>query len=313
MKHRCHKASDIAFFCHSRLLMSILTILGFLACKTTETRPVAAPAGFDWQGHRGCRGILPENSLPAFLKALEFPELTTLELDLAVSKDNQLIVSHEPWFNPAICLQPNGDSIRQKDAEKFLIYQLTAEEIRAFDCGSLGNARFPAQQKTKTHKPTLREVVEAVQAKRPNIRWNIEIKSHAAWDGLRHPPVEDFVRLVVAEIRSLGLEKSATVQSFDVRALLALHRQAPDLQLAFLIENINGLESNLARLDFKPAIYSPYYLMVNRSLVRKCHKQGIKLVPWTVNDVKSMRRLLRLGVDGIITDYPNKIREVGPD
>jgi glycerophosphoryl diester phosphodiesterase len=272
---------------------------------------VPVPQGFDWQGHRGARGLLPENTIPAFLKALEYPEVTTLELDLAVSKDRQLIVSHEPWFNPAICLRPNGDSIARKDAEKILLFDLTAAEIRGFDCGSIGNPRFPGQQKTKAHKPTLREVVEAVRPLRPGVRWNIEIKSQPAWDGLRHPPVDDFVRLVVAEVRALGLEKSATVQSFDIRALQALHRQAPDLQLAFLIENMAGMESNLTRLGFQPAIYSPYYLLVNKKLVRQCRQRGIRLVPWTVNDVASMRRLVRLGVNGIITDYPDKIREVG--
>ncbi|MFN0033610.1 MAG: glycerophosphodiester phosphodiesterase [Saprospiraceae bacterium] len=291
-------------------IVLMLTALTFLACKTTENRPVASPPGFDWQGHRGCRGIMPENTVIAFLKALQFADVTTLELDLAVSQDNQLIVTHEPWFNPAICRQPNGDSIPQKDAGKFLIYQMTVSEIRAFDCGSTGNPRFPAQQKMKTYKPTLREVVEAVRPLRPNIRWNIEIKSQPSWDGLRHPPVEEFVQLVVAEIRALGLEKSATVQSFDVRALSALHRQAPDLQLAFLIENMTGFEKNMSRLDFQPAIYSPYYLFVSKKLVQQCHARGVKLVPWTVNDVPAMRRLIRLGVDGIITDYPDKIVEV---
>lgn len=292
------------------LLLLMLSALTFFACKVTETKPVPVPKGFDWQGHRGCRGLMPENSLPAFLKALEFKDVTTLELDLAISKDNQVLVSHEPWFNPSICLQPNGDSIAQKDAEKFLIFQKTIAEIRGFDCGSIGNPRFPDQQKIKTYKPTLREVVEAVRPLRANIRWNIEVKSQPEWDGLRHPPVEEFVRLVVAEIRALGLDKSATVQSFDVRALNALHRQAPDLKLAFLIENIQSLESNMDRLDFIPAIYSPYYLLVNKSLVRKCHSRKMQLIPWTVNDVKSMRRLVRLGVDGIITDYPNLIRTV---
>ena len=295
------------------LLLLMLTTLTFLACKTTETRPVAVPKGFDWQGHRGCRGLRPENSLPAFLKVLEFSQVTTLELDLAVSKDNQLIVSHEPWFNPAICLLPSGDSMRQQDEKKYLIYEKTAAEIRSFDCGSLGNPRFPDQQKLKTYKPTLREVVEAVLPLRQGIRWNIEIKSQPEWDGLRHPPVEEFVRMAVSEIRALGLEKSATIQSFDVRALNALHRQAPDLQIAYLIENINSLDANLARLEFTPAIYSPYYLLVNKKLVRQCHSHQMKLVPWTVNDVKSMRRLIRLKVDGIITDYPNLIGAVSGD
>lgn len=289
----------------------ILTPLVFLACKTTETRPVKIPTLFDWQGHRGCRGLMPENSIPAFTHALSFPQVTTLELDLAVTKDNQLIVSHEPWFNPAICSLPSGDSIRKEDAEKHLIYQMNAAAIAAFDCGSKGNTRFPEQQKKSTHKPLLRDVVMATQAIRPDIRWNIEIKSNPSWDGLRHPPVAEFVALVIAELDALGISNAATVQSFDVRALNELHRQAPQLQTAFLIENIDGFESNMARLNFQPDIYSPYYLLINKALVRKCHVKNMKLVPWTVNDVKSMRRLIRLGVDGIITDYPNKIEAVG--
>lgn len=279
------------------------------SCKTAQG-PVSAPAGFDWQSHRGSRGLMPENTVPAFLKALEFREVTTLELDLAVSKDRQLIVSHEPWFNPVICRLPNGDSIPRRDAEKHLIYQLTAEEIRAFDCGSWGNPRFPEQKSLKTYKPTLREVVEAVRALRPDIRWNIEIKSQPEWDGLRHPPVEEFARLVIAELRALGIEKNATVQSFDVRALQAMHRQAPDITLAFLIENIRGFDFNMEKIGFTPAIYSPYYQLVSKKMRRKCHARNMKLIPWTVNDVDAMRAMIRLGVDGIITDYPDRIRRV---
>lgn len=292
------------------LLMGILGVLSFFACKSIESRPVRVPKDFDWQGHRGSRGLVPENTVPSFLKALEFPEVTTLELDLAVSKDNQLIVSHEPWFNPAICSRPDGSLIAKAEAEGILLYQLTAEEIRAYDCGKMGNPRFPQQVKIAVYKPTLREVVAAVRAVKPGIRWNIEIKSHPDWDGLRHPPVADFVRMVVDEVRALGLEKTATVQSFDVRALQELHRQAPDLTLAYLIENTQGFDYNMVRLGFKPAIYSPYYLLVDKQLVRQCHKNGIKLIPWTVNEVRAMRDLLRLGVDGIITDYPDRIRLV---
>lgn len=296
---------------YSPFLWLMFSAIPFIfSCKASKV-PVAPAAGFDWQGHRGCRGLMPENTVPAFLKALEYPEVTTLELDLAVTKDLQLIVSHEPWFNPAICLLSNGDSIAGRDAEKYLIYQMDAAEVQGFDCGSRGNARFPDQQKMKTSKPALREVVEAVRAKRPDIRWNIEIKSQPEWDGLRHPPIEEFVRLVIAELKALGIEKNATVQSFDVRALQIMHRQAPEIQLAYLIENVWSFDSNMEKIGFTPAIYSPYYQLVSKKLVRKCHAKNIKLIPWTVNDVPAMRGLIHLGVDGIITDYPNKIREVG--
>lgn len=298
-----------------RLLGMFATLPFFFSCKSAYKGPVTVPAGFDWQGHRGCRGLLPENTVPAFLRALEFPEVTTLELDLAVSKDGQLIVSHEPWFNPAICRKANGDTVASKEAGQYLIYRMNVAEIREFDCGSWGNPRFPEQQKMKTYKPTLREVVEAVRAGRPqkaaSVRWNIEIKSQPDWDGLRHPPVEEFARLVAGELRALGIDKNATVQSFDPRALQAMHRLAPDIQLALLIENLRGFDANLKNLGFTPAIYSPYYQLVSKKLVRKCHAQNMKLIPWTVNDAASMKGLIRLGVDGIITDYPNRIAETG--
>lgn len=302
------------FFSHSKLTLLLMwSALLFLSCKFTERRPVTPPTGFDWQGHRGCRGLLPENSIPAFLHALEYPEVMTLELDLAVSKDRQLIVSHEPWFNPAICRLPNGDSIPGKDAERYLIFEKTVDEIRNFDCGSKGNTRFPNQKAQKTYKPTLREVVESVRKQYPNksIRWNIEIKSDPKWDGTRTPPIEEYVQLVIKEVHALGLEKSCNLQSFDVRPLQILHRTAPELELAFLIENAKSMDYNLEKLGFIPQKYSPYYLLVNKKLVRKCHQKGMKIIPWTVNDVPAMRRLIRLGVDGIITDYPDKIKMVG--
>lgn len=293
----------------------MLAALPFLTCKLTEKRPVPVPDGFDWQGHRGARGLLPENTVPAFLHALEYHEVRTLELDLAVSKDRQLIVSHEPWFNPDICRQPGGAAIPRGEAEKFLIYQMTAAEIRAFDCGSCGNPRFPQQKPLTVHKPTLRETVEAVRAAFPqkNVHWNIEIKSRPEWDGLRTPPVREFAQLMVDELRALGLEQAANVQSFDPRVLQAVRAINPDLRVALLVENLQSLDSNLTRLGFRPEIYSPYYLLVDEKLVRRCHEHGIKLIPWTVNEVSAMRRLVRLGVDGIITDYPDRIRGVSTD
>ena len=156
--------------------------------------------------------------------------------------------------------------------------------------------------------------MEAVRAQNPSragtIRWNIEIKSQPAWDGLRHPPVEAFAQLVIAELRALGIDQFSTVQSFDRRTLQAMHRLAPEIQLAYLIENIRGFDYNIAQLGFTPAIYSPYYQVVSKKLVRKCHKNKMKLIPWTVNEVSSMRGLIKMGVDGIITDYPNLIGEV---
>lgn len=293
----------------------MLSAFSFLTCKITEKNRPAVPANkeaFDWQGHRGFRGIWPENTLEAFLHAVQIPEVTTLELDLAVSKDKQLIVSHEPWMNPAICRKHSGDTIPDKDSLKYLLYEMTAAEIKKWDCGSRGNPRFPKQQKIWTYKPTFREAVFAVRKanqERP-IRWNIEIKTEPGWDGVRTPPVAEFAKMVVDEIKFLHIADAVTVQSFDVRALQEVRKLNPSLKLALLIENIKGLDTNLERLGFNPDIYSPYYLLVSEKLVADCHAKGIKVIPWTVNEVTAMRHLIRLGVDGIITDYPNLIKEV---
>ncbi|MBU6342513.1 MAG: glycerophosphodiester phosphodiesterase [Bacteroidetes bacterium] len=301
-------------FLFKSLISIFATMALWASCYQRNTSPVAPPEGFDWQGHRGCRGLRPENSIPAFLHALEIPELTTLELDLAVSKDGQLVVSHEPWFEANICLLPSGDTIKPNESEKYLILNYTAAEIRGFDCGSKGNNRFPEQEKMRVYKPTLGELVDTLRKSRPervaNILWNMEIKTDPEWDGIRTPPVDSFAALVVKQLRMLGLDKNTMVQSFDTRALEAVHRMAPEIPLVYLVENVWGFETNIDKLTFKPNVYSPYHELVTPKLIKKCRERGIKVVPWTVNDLATMRSLIHLGVDGIITDYPNLISQV---
>ncbi len=294
--------------------MKLLTALfSTIFLLMTNTNLIAQ--GFDWQGHRGCRGLLPENTIPAFLKALEFPQVTTLELDLAVSKDGKLIVSHEPWMSEGICSNPDGTPVPKAAAMDLKIIGMTYEEIKRYDCGSRGNARFPQQQPMPTHKPSLEDVVLAVRQyceaeKRPMPRFNIEIKSHPQMDGTFTPQVDVFAKLVVAELARLKISELSCVQSFDGRALQAVKKLAPDLTLALLVENKDGFEQNLQLLGFQPNIYSGYYKLLRKRDMKAMHKQGIKVIPWTVNDQKSMKKLRRWKVDGIITDYPNLIAEI---
>lgn len=139
------------------LLVALCALIITSCADAPKPEPQSQPTSmlldnFDWQGHRGCRGILPENSMPAFLKALEYP-IKTLELDIVVSGDGQLIISHEPWFNHAICTMPNGDKIPEVDAMKLSLYKMSYDQIREFDCGSIGNERFPEQTKMQVQKP----------------------------------------------------------------------------------------------------------------------------------------------------------------
>lgn len=254
--------------------------------------------------------MLPENSIPAFLKALELG-VNTLELDVVVSKDSQLVVSHEPWFNATICTDPQGKPLDSLAGTKLNIYQMTLADIQAYDCGSIQNPRFPEQQTQKAAKPTLREVVEAVKAyceaqKRPLPLFNIETKSLPQGDDLYHPRPNRFAALLYAEIKALGLEEYAFVQSFDVRTLQAMRQLAPSLPLVLLVENQDGLDANLERLGFIPQVYSPYFKLLDASVVSLAQAKGMKVIPWTVNEPDDMRKMRQMGVDGLITDYPDR-------
>jgi glycerophosphoryl diester phosphodiesterase len=155
---------------------------------------------FDLQGHRGARGLKPENSIPGFILALD-SGVTTIELDLAITKDKQIVVSHEPWMAANICTQPNGALIKEKDERKFNIYQMTYDQVLQFDCGSKGNPKFPQQEKVKTSKPLLQEVIIAVEDhiksySQYEVDYNIEIKSSPEDDDKFHPTPKEFSDLV---------------------------------------------------------------------------------------------------------------------
>lgn len=286
--------------------------LFFATCTTPQYNGQSnQKQDFDWQGHRGARGLLPENTIPAFIKALDLG-VVTLELDLAVTKDSQLIISHEPWLNHDICQNADNTPITKDEAEKRLIWHMTADEVKKYDCGSRGNPRFPTQQRMRVFKPTLNEMVEEVksycrQKNRPLPYFNIEIKSQLDWDEKCTPSVKAFAQLVLASLKRLKISDKACIQSFDPRALEVVHKLESKITTALLIENLGTIESNLAKISFKPSIYSPHFKLVNRNIVDYCHAKNIRVIPWTVNDVADMKELLKMGVDGMITDYPDRI------
>ena len=266
---------------------------------------------FDWQGHRGARGILPENSIPGFLKAIELG-VNTIELDVVISGDNKVIVSHEPFFSHSICFNVMGQRITQAEEKQYNIYRLTAEEIRDFDCGSVENYSFPDQKKLKVHKPLLSEVFEAVQkyckeSNRKEPYYNIELKSSSLTDHFSHPIPSIFSNIVYQEIQKYVDTNKINIQSFDFRILQYFHKKYPDIRLAVLIGGADNLQTILDSLGFKPDIYSCYYKTITKEQVEWLHSKNMKVIPWTVNDTKDMIQLLDMKVDGIITDYPNRI------
>lgn len=269
---------------------------------------------FDIQGHRGARGLMPENTIPAFLKALDLG-VDTLELDTVVSKDGKLVVSHEPFFSSEISLDAKGEPIPPEKQTDYNIFRMNYAEIKLFDVGSLGNKRFPEQQKMKTYKPLLAEVFAETQKyirknKLKPVMYNIETKSTAEGDDIYNPTPAVFARLLYDEIIKNKMQKFVTVQSFDVRTLREFKKLPVKMPLVLLVENKDGIEKNIEKLGFTPDVYSPNYLLVDELTVKFCRAKGIKIIPWTVNEINDLERMKKFGLDGIITDYPNRAVKV---
>lgn len=267
---------------------------------------------FDWQGHRGARGLAPENAIPAFLTALSFPKITTLELDVVISADGKVVVSHEPWLNAKICLDAKGNSLHGKKKEEVNLYKMDYKDIKKCDCGSKGNPSFPEQKAIYAYKPLLSDVVNKVKqyvkkSGKSMPQFNIEIKSDPSLDGIFTPEVNVFSEIVRKEIKKLKIQGNFSIQSFDPRALRYLHEMENKWVLVYLVEKVEDVKHQIEFLGFTPSIYSPYFEKVTSLTVDQCHKVGMKIIPWTVNNTEHMKKLVQLGVDGIITDYPDRI------
>jgi glycerophosphoryl diester phosphodiesterase len=291
-----------------RFLLLLLTMGLLVSCTD---KPKRLSAQLDVQGHRGARGLLPENTIPAFLKALEHG-VTTLELDLAVTADGQLVVSHEPWMNHSICSDSAGLAISEEDERKFNIHQMTLAEVQNFDCGSKGNPSFPDQQPTSVNKPALGEVFIAVEKElnEGDINYNIEIKTSPEGDDVFHPTPKVFSDLVYEFIDGRVDWKYITIQSFDFRVLQYYNDTYPEVQLAALIENAQTPAENISALGFTPAIYSSWYKDLSAEDVAYLHEQNVFVIPWTVNEPEDMLMLVDWGADGIITDYPDRAAQL---
>jgi glycerophosphoryl diester phosphodiesterase len=299
-----------------KIFLSFIILLSFMACSNPKTvqNSSSSEGGdvvFDKQGHRGCRGLMPENTIPAMLNAIGYG-VTTLEMDISITKDKKVILSHEPFFSHEITTKPDDNFIEKKDELSFNIYKMNYDEVKNYDVGLKPHPRFPKQEKMKVSKPLLSEVIDAVNTdmmtrRRPFPLYNIETKTMPATDNIFHPAPAEFVELLMAVIKEKRIEEITTIQSFDFRTLQYLHRHYPEMKTAMLIENTDkrSLDEQIKALGFTPTICSPAYQLVNAELIKKCHEKKIKIIPWTVNDKAKIEELKKMGVDGIITDYPD--------
>jgi glycerophosphoryl diester phosphodiesterase len=312
--------------------MAIRAALLITAIMIASTPALA----FDLQGHRGARGLAPENTLEAFATALEIG-VTTLELDLGMTKDGVLVISHDSFLNPDHTRGPDGKFL---DTQGPAIRSLTLAELKRYDVGRLKPgtayaANFPEQQgKDGVRIPALTELFELVRSRgAEHVRFNIETKLTPT-SGADTPDPETFVQAFAGAVREAGLMARVTLQSFDWRTLVAMRRIAPEIErvcltidrgpgdtlqrgkpgaspwtAGFDIDDVGGSTPRLVAAA-GCAVWSPLYRDITPEALAETKSLGLKLIPWTVNDPADMARLIGAGVDGLISDYPNRLRAV---
>jgi glycerophosphoryl diester phosphodiesterase len=265
----------------------------------------SAAHAFDLQGHRGARGHLPENTLAGFERAAALG-VTTLELDVGVTRDGVVVIHHDRRLNPDIARGPDGNWIA---APGPLIKDLRFEELERYDVGRIRPGseyarRFPLQKAIDgTRIPRLSELFARAG---PTVKFNIETKisADAASETLAPGP---FARALIGEIRKAGAETRCTVQSFDWRTLKVVEHEAPQIATSYLTGSENSDPRKVHAAGGR--IWSPDFTTLTREKVASARELGLKIIPWTVNEPADIRRVLKLGVDGIISDYPDRVRE----
>jgi glycerophosphoryl diester phosphodiesterase len=246
-------------------------------------------------GHRGAAAVRPENTIPSLQEAIR-AGADFIEFDIQVTRDNVLVISHDPVVNLEICQGPGG---------KRPIHELTLEEVKQYDCGSLTLKSFPRQVAVPgTRIPTFDEVLDL--GKSSAIRFNIEIKSSAAWPANYTLAPAELARMVVDSVRRHKLESRVLVQSFDFRVVKAVRAIAPELTVAALYGLGDRGFADIAR-ETGAQIVTPTFKLVTPEKVKDAHAAGVQIIPWTVDTPEDWDRLIGMGVDGIITNDPGAL------
>jgi glycerophosphoryl diester phosphodiesterase len=298
-------------------LIFLTNVLLVFACAKETSQSVVMDhfPKFYKEGHRGTRGLMPENTIMSMKKAIE-DGANVIELDIQISKDKKVLVAHDPYINRRISLLPDAQEIPEPDAQKYILYQMPYDSIRRFDVGSKYHSEFPGQKKVKTYIPLFGELIDSVEQftqerKFAPVIYNIEIKARPDKDGVLQPVPSELIDLVMKVVRSKDIDNRFYIQSFDIRQIQEVHKRHPEVVTGFLTSNKEeSLEDNLKNIGFTPDIYSPHYKLTSNELVETAHTHGMKFVPWTVNTLEEMQQLVRMGVDGIITDYPHLFRDL---
>ncbi len=296
------------------LASAILLLFSTYSCKVNST---STPTFYN-VGHRGTRGLMPENTIPAFEKGIEVGA-NMIEFDVHITKDNKVVVYHDGSFTPSYTLKPDGSDIAKEERKKYTFYQMDYAKIRQFIIGEKYYPAFPEQHLEKTYAPLLSEMIDSVEQFTKThhykpVHYLLEIKSNPKTDGFEQPAPEEFMRILMHKLKPYlaPLKGRLVIQSFDARPLKVLHKTHPDIPLGFLAGG-NTIDQNLKTLGFVPAYYNPHYSLVNESSMKEADSLKMKVLPWTVEKKAEMKKLIKLGVDGIISDYPNRVTEVLKD
>ena len=294
-----------------KLSLSAILLTGatFVSLDSHGQKKIDFPT-FSAEAHRGGRGLVPENTIMAMINTLNIKGITTLEMDTHITKDGQVVVTHDDYLSPAFMLTPEGKEIPETDAKRYPVFGMNYAELKSFDLGTKYFEAFPNQQKVKSYIPLLSNLIDSVQQnikknKHQQVFYNIETKCSPQGDGVTNPTPEVFVKLLMDVINTKKIAPFVVIQSFDKRTIQLINKNYPKIKTSFLVANKKSYEENIADLGYKPFILSPVWQIVNSELVDKAHADGVKVIPWTANKLEDIQKLKALHVDGIISDYPD--------
>lgn len=270
----------------------ILLLLSMLSCAVDQ---VCEPSEqFEINGHRGLRGLYPENSLYGFLKTIE-KGYYKLELDLIMTADSQLVLFHDPSIGTDLC---------EVEAHR-PIFDYRYEELEKVICGTTPNSRFPQQERREHPIPLLKDFLDLFEshALSDSLTYIIEIKSPNTYESRERPSSELLINAFLTELQRTGVKDKTVLQSFDPKVLEAFRMVEKDMPILFLLEDLGDVDEALARLTLLPEIVGVDHEDLDADKVADFHRKGISVTAWTVNEAPRIRALRCMGVDDVMSDY----------
>ncbi|RZK73643.1 MAG: hypothetical protein EOO92_18195, partial [Pedobacter sp.] len=266
---------------------------------------------FAYAAHRGGAGLMPENTIVAMKNAIDLPNVTTLEMDLHISKDKEVVVTHNPYFSSDYTTTPEGDYLTAAQGRSRLLYNMPYDSIAKYDVGLKPSSTYSQRQKIAAIIPRLVDLIDEVEmyaaSKGKVMFYDMEIKSTISGDNVDHPAPQEFSDLIVAILTAKNIRHRTILHSFDARPLRYINQQYPDVKLSYLLTSTNAPNyvARLADLGFDPNYICVQYTAINTQMVTACNARNIKVLAWTVNNETHINQMKNLGVAGIVTDYPN--------